>query len=552
MEKGTHKELMEQPICEPAGTDSFCSTYRERVWDLGRQIELAQDAFILLDGEFRFAYVNRKAGELLRRPCPDLLGKGVWQEYQSYTGTEIERQFRHVMRAGTPVQFESYYPDFDTWYEFRVSPSSDGIAVWFRDISVRKRLQQQAEHSAAILDAVMENVPEGMTITNTSTGRIEWVSRYSAQLARRSREDLLNKPITAYGEAWHILRPDGMKPRNEELPTVRAAKGEVVVCEEWLLERGDGVRINVLYNAAPIRDRSGKIVGSVLVWRDITETKAEQERRLESRRLAAVATLAGGVAHNLNSLLTGIIGNISLIIERFDPGDRDRPPVEEALKAAEMAAALARKLLAFGGRSTFTDIKLLNLSEYIRNSEGVIRALIPKQITCDLHLIPNPPSVKVDPEQILEAIVSLITNAVEAIEAAAGRIAVETRVRKLSKEELERMPHGHALHAGNYVSVEVTDSGKGIDPKYRDRIFDPFFSTKFLGRGLGLAVVFGVVRAHGGTVEVHSKPGSGSQFRLYFPVEPPPAEPPACSPAPVANSSTLTESRSAGRKGSES
>ena len=497
--------------------EQFCPSYRQYLDDLANQVEIAQDAFVLLDRDFRFAYVNRKASELLRRPAADLLGRPVWEEYPGHAGTEIERRLRQVMQTGRPDRFENYYPRVDMWYAFQVNPSPSGIAVWFCDITGKKRTQLQVEHSAAMLDAVMENVPEGMSIISLASGRIDWVSRYTAELTRRPREELLGQPIAAYGRLWHVLRPDGSTPIHEELPVARALKGEVIVCEEWLLERADGVRINALYNAAAIRDHAGRILGCVVVWRDISEQKAQQERRMESRRLAAVATLAGGIAHNLNNLLTGVLGNISLVQDRFAPDDPDGKLLQNALDAAEKAASLTRKLLAFGGKSAFTTTEPLDVSRHIRNSEGVIRALIPSHIAFALDLMPEPPPVKADPVQVHEAVVSLLTNAVEAIEQEHGLIALRTCLRELSVKDLERLPNGAAMQPGRYVSIEVSDTGKGIEPQYRDRIFDPFFSTKFLGRGLGLAAVFGVVRGHGGTVQVETHPGAGTEFRLYFP-----------------------------------
>jgi PAS domain S-box-containing protein len=497
-------------------SEQVCRTFAEYLDNLAWQVEVAQDAFALLDQEFRFAYLNRKASELLQRRSDDLVGKRIWDEYSGHTGTELERQFRRVTQERFPVRFENYDQRLDTWYEFQINPSATGIAVWFRDVTEKKRGQEQADRSAATLHALMEHAPEGMEIANVSTGRVEFVSRHSAELSRRCRCDLLGTRILEYGEAWHILRLNGSVPQPHELPIARATSGEVIVCEEWLLERGDGIRINILCNAAPIEAPEAHIAGCVLVWRDITCRMAELERRMESRKFATVATLAGGFAHTLNNLLTGIIGSISLLREKFE-GPGPVQLLDTALQGSQQAAELTRKLLAFAGMSVLGTTENLEFSRHIRNREGLIRATVPKHIRLDLDLYPNPPCVEADAAQIHEALLAILVNAIEAIGQRRGVIVLRTRPIELSKEELEQLPNGNSLRPGKYVCIEVRDTGKGIEPEHRSRIFEPFFSTKFLGRGLGLAVVYGVVRSHHGTVAVNSRPGFGSEFCLYFP-----------------------------------
>jgi PAS domain S-box-containing protein len=135
-------------------SEQVCRTFAEYSEDLARQVEFAQDAFVLLDREFRFAYVNRKASELLERRSDDLLGTRIWEHYSGHIGTELDRQLRRAMQEGISVRFENYYRRLDTCYEFQINPSANGVAVWFRDITEKKHIQQQAEHSGAMLHLV--------------------------------------------------------------------------------------------------------------------------------------------------------------------------------------------------------------------------------------------------------------------------------------------------------------------------------------------------------------------------------------------------------------
>jgi PAS domain S-box-containing protein len=498
--------------------EQYCSTFTEFSRDLAEQVEVAQDGFVLLDQEYRFRYLNQMAERLLKKPRTELLGKSIWDEYPGHVGTELERQIRRVMHERTLVRCENYDVGLQTWFEFQINPlSRQGIAMWLCDITDRKRLQQRAEHSAATLDALMENVPEGLTITNASTGLIELVSKYSLNVINRTLEDLVCIPIESYGEKWHILRPDGSSPEPQELPAVRATEGETIYCEEWLIERTDGTRISVLYNAAPVLDRQGKILGSVLVWRDISERKAEQARRAESQKVAMAATLAGGVAHQLNNSLTAVIGNISLAHDEPDLSSKSRRSLETSLDAAQHAVELVGKLLAFVGKSVVNAREEVDLAEQIRNFEGVMRAMVPRQIRLEFDLAADAPHVRADPEQIRGALTALLANAIEAI-ADGGAIVVKTRVQELTKRKLQGLRNGSKLKSGTYVSIEVSDTGAGIRPEHRDQIFDPFFSTKFLGRGLGLAAVEGTVKSHNGALGVTTEVGRGTEFRLYLPV----------------------------------
>jgi signal transduction histidine kinase len=218
----------------------------------------------------------------------------------------------------------------------------------------------------------------------------------------------------------------------------------------------------------------------------------------------------------LNNYLTAIIGNISLAQGEPDLNSRARRLLETSLEPAQQSAELVRKLLASVGKSVLNARQEVDLAEQIRNFEGVMRAMVPEQIRLEFDLAADAPRVHGDPEQIWEALTSLLANAIEAI-TQGGAIVVKTRVQELTKRALQGLRNGSKLKSGTYVSIEVSDTGTGIPPEHRDRIFDPFFSTKYLGRGLGLAAVEGFVKNHNGAIGVTTEVGRGTEFRLYLP-----------------------------------
>jgi len=484
--------------------------------DLVELTEVAQDAIVLLDDDFRLRYLNRTAEHLLHKPRAELLGRSIWDECPDFIGTEMERQIRRVMRERVRSRYENYYAHVQRWLEFQMNPlSRGGIVMWVCDVTDRKRLQESAEHSAATLTALMANVPEGVTVSNAA-GKIELVSKYSLDIIKCSPEDVVGVPVESCGEKWHVLRMDGSIPEPHELPGVRSLRGETINLEEWLLETGDGTRIGVSCNASPILGPEGKITGSVLAWRDISGPTAEQEREAENRNIAVTATLARGVAHQLNNSLTSIIGYISLAHDEPDLS-KARRLLGASLDAAQQSAELVRKLLAFGGRSVFNAREGIDLAEQIRNFEGIMRAKVPERIRLEFNLAEDAPRVHADPEQIKGALIALLVNAVEAIKEGPGTITVKTCVGEFTKRALQGLRNGSKLKSGTYVSIEVRDTGAGIPAEHQSRIFDPFFSTKFLGRGLGLATIDGLARSHNGAIGLTTEAGRGTEFRLYLP-----------------------------------
>jgi CheY-like chemotaxis protein len=227
--------------------------------------------------------------------------------------------------------------------------------------------------------------------------------------------------------------------------------------------------------------------------------------------------LAGGVAHDFNNLLVGILGNASLALESLPPLSGVRSILEDLLTAGERAAQLTHQMLAYSGKGRFV-VELVDISELIRKTLSLIQASIPRTVQLELDLAAALPAVEIDVAQIQQLIMNLVINGAEAVpEGRPGVVIITARQQRVDEDYLRAARLSQSASPGQYVCLEVRDTGAGMDESTKARIFDPFFTTKFTGRGLGLATVLGIVRGHKGTIQVDSAPGKGSMFRILLP-----------------------------------
>ncbi len=234
-----------------------------------------------------------------------------------------------------------------------------------------------------------------------------------------------------------------------------------------------------------------------------------------AQKLESLGVLAGGIAHDFNNLLVSVLGRAELAQMCVEPDSTVRPHIDAIATTGERAAELCDQLLAYSGRGHFV-IRHLDISEVVSEANQLLRVSISKRATLEYRLEDELPAIEADPSQLRQIIVNLITNASEALGDAGGRISVATG--QLHCDELQlRQAILSAAEPGDFVYLEVNDTGCGMDERTQQRLFDPFFSTKFTGRGLGMAGVLGIVRGHKGAIMLRSAPGKGSRFRVLFP-----------------------------------
>ncbi len=289
---------------------------------------------------------------------------------------------------------------------------------------------------------------------------------------------------------------------------------------EFLIKRSD-TDVVVLANAAPIRDRDGSSTGAITVLLDITKQRvAEHERSsiteqfIQSQKMEAIGRLAGGIAHDFNNLLTVINSYSIFAIEDLREGDPMRDDIQMILRAGQRATTLTRQLLAFS-RKTPMDIKVLDLNEVIGDLDKMLTRLIGEDVDIRLVLAKELGRIKADVAQVEQVLVNLAVNARDAMPEG-GTLTIETANIRLDEHFVSEHP---GTQVGHHVILTVTDTGIGMEAKTKEQIFEPFFTTKEAtkGTGLGLAMVYGIIKQSGGSIWVESEPGQGTSFKMYMP-----------------------------------
>ena len=273
----------------------------------------------------------------------------------------------------------------------------------------------------------------------------------------------------------------------------------------------------------PMIDDSGKIAGAIGVATNVTqrvEAEAEREKlqaqMLQAQKLESLGVLAGGIAHDFNNLLTGILGNASVALLELDSSAPAREAIQDVLNAARRAAALARQLLTYSGKG-HREVGAVDLPTQVREIAKLVEASVSKKVVLSVDVAEDVPAIDADTTQLQQIVMNLVLNAAESIGDGCGTVRVSTGVEDLDGHAAPDLLSADPIAPGRYVYVDVSDDGSGMDEATKVKIFDPFFTTKATGRGLGLAAVVGIMRAHAGAIRITSQLGAGSAFRAYFP-----------------------------------
>jgi CheY-like chemotaxis protein len=245
------------------------------------------------------------------------------------------------------------------------------------------------------------------------------------------------------------------------------------------------------------------------------ELKLEQQLQ-RGQKLESLGVLAGGIAHDFNNILTSVLGSADLALRDLPPSAPARANLLEIVKSSRRAADLCRQMLAFSGRGSFV-IEPIDLTAFIEDMSNLLQSGIKKGILLNLNLGKNLPLLLGDSSQLGQLVMNLVINASEAIGDRSGVVAIYTGAVECSREYLTETYAEQNLAPGLYLTLEVTDTGVGMDREIQSRIFEPFFTTKFTGRGLGLAAVLGIVRGHKGALKVYSEPGKGTTLKILLP-----------------------------------
>ena len=374
-----------------------------------------------------------------------------------------------------------------------------------QDVTESTLKEQALRESEERFRRIFELIPGPVTLAEKDGTIIACNDGFCAAMGY-PREELLGKSTDRLS-TW-------VDPSQRDAMYAELAQGKSVDWLEFKMRRRDGQIRTMQIFARPF-ELGGKTM-VLSVGRDITEQRNLEQQMLHSQKLESLGVLAGGIAHDFNNLLTGILGNADLAKTEMSPLAPSRASLEGIEVAARRAADLCRQLLAYSGRGRFV-IEPLSLQELVEEMGHLLIVSISKKAVLKYHFSPGIPAVEADATQLRQVLMNLIVNASEAIGERSGVISIAVGLAHCEDDYLKGCFGADRLQPGDYVYLEVADTGQGMDKSTLERIFDPFFSTKFTGRGLGLAAVLGIMRGHHGAIRVYSEPGRGTTFKLLFP-----------------------------------
>ncbi|MDR3457706.1 MAG: PAS domain S-box protein [Verrucomicrobiae bacterium] len=410
------------------------------------------------------------------------------------------------------IQYRIVRPDGEVrWVHVRGFQVRDAAGKLIRhtgivtDITEPKRLENLMLQSEARYRSLIDNARDAI-FTLAIDGSFTSLNPAVETITRSSRAEWVGKPFTP------MLHPD-------DVPLARALfhrvlTGELVPVHELRGHPGLARPALMEITLTAQKDERGKIIGVLGIGRDMTDRKRLEARLIQSQKMETVGKLAGGIAHEFNSILTAIIGQGELLLGDLPAGSPLNENVTEILKAANRAATLTRQLLAYG-RKQILSPEILDLNSVLAGLEGALRHLAGRH--ADLRLIPAPglAAVKADAGQMEQVLMNLVINACDAMPNG-GKLLLETANVSFDADSVGRYPE---LKPGGYVMLAVTDTGTGMSAEVKARAFEPFFSTKGVGQGtgLGLSTCYGIIKQSGGHIGVYSEPGRGTTFKIYLP-----------------------------------
>ncbi len=384
--------------------------------------------------------------------------------------------------------------------------------ISIREISDTALEVEKLGESTRFTKALLDSMGEGVVVLDTDYRIVETNKRFM-EISKKGSEDII-------GEYCYRVS------HNSDVPCWLADEGEHECPSKIAIETGKPATfVHIHYDdrkkkhfvevrAFPLKNDKGEVFQVIETHTDITERKNLEDRLLQAQKMESLGTMAGGIAHDLNNILTPIIGNAELALATISANNPLHDFFVEIHSAAGRAAALVRHILAFSRRQLL-DKKILSLNPIVQNLYGMLKRVIHEDIQLELCLEEGLWKICADQLQVEQIIINLAVNARDAMPLG-GKLLIETQ----NSVKVDTVCHtcGDPL-VGSYVLLMVSDSGVGIDPKIINYIFDPFFTTKELGKGtgMGLSTIMGIMHQHNGHVNVYSEPGLGSIFKVYFP-----------------------------------
>ncbi|MFZ0134677.1 MAG: PAS domain S-box protein [Desulfobacterales bacterium] len=424
----------------------------------------------------------------------------------------LSEAFDHLLlvnqgKGGFPFEYRIFAKDgTPKWVEALgkkvIFEGRSADLITLRDITRRKAAEQKLSDSEERYRQFFEDNISGAYIARADGQIVTCNSAFINMLGFSSFAEALN---TNAGVIYHESQP-----REKILELIK--KEKKLINYESIMRRVDGNAINIIENMTGVFDSDGNLVEVKGFLVDITQRKKLEEQLQQAQKLEAIGTLAGGIAHDFNNLLMSIQGYVSLMLLGILPTHPFHNWLKNIEERIQNGARLTSQLLGYARKGRY-EVKPLSLNRIIRETTEAF-GRVKRDIVIELNLNDDAPGIRADKGQIEQVLLNLFVNAADAMPEG-GRLTIETAIK--SRKQMKGGPY--KPKAENYVQMTVSDTGIGMDKQTQGRIFEPFFTTKEMGSGtgLGLASVYGIVKAHGGYIDVASKPGVGTRFTIFFP-----------------------------------
>jgi PAS domain S-box-containing protein len=378
----------------------------------------------------------------------------------------------------------------------------------FIDITARKEDEIRTRENEERFRQLTENCHQAIWLQDLDSQQLLYVNPSFERILGHNRESICSDPL-----AWtRIVYPEDLERAQGMIANAREGREGDVECR---IVKPDGAVRWVRSRSVPVRDSAGRVYRQMGMAEDITEVRALEAQLMQAQKMEAIGTMAGGIAHDFNNILGAILGFAELA--KMDSADPQlHSYLGEILKASHRAKELVRQILAFS-RKEEQNRTAVDLKNVVAEAAKLLRATTPSTIDVRMTIDPDTPPVLADATQLQQVLMNLAVNGVQAMERGPGVLEIGLQPVDLQNESIARQLE---LAPGAYAQLTVCDTGCGIPTENLSRIFDPFFTTKppGAGTGLGLSVVHGIVRSHGGAISVDSEPARGSLFRIYIPL----------------------------------
>ncbi len=486
-------------------------------FELAQILETAADGIWIIDRDFKVIRTNDTLTRMAELHKKEILGKKCFDVFggelcftkncplvmilsgESFVECETEKKRTGGSKIMCMLTSRPYQnPDGELI----------GIVEDLRDISELKQLNGELEAAKLYAENIISNFLDTLIVTNPD-GTISTINQAALDLLEYEEEELIGKPVGTIFEKGKEVKPFFTGTLKE-----LANRGVLRNYELTYVTRS-GRRIPMSFNASVMRNENGKILGLVAGAKDISKLKKTEARLRQSQKMEAIGQLAGGVAHDFNNMLTVILGYIDFCMTVIEEDNAAYQYLNEILKAAKRAANLTNQLLLFSRRQPMK-LAPIDINSVILDMSKMLNRLIGEDISLNTTLEPKLRNIKADIGNIEQLIINLAVNARDAMPDG-GKICIRTKNVLVDKEYCRTYKYARP---GRFICLTIRDSGGGMDHAILERIFEPFFTTKGIGKGtgMGLSVVYGIVKKHDGWINVETSPGKGAEFRIFLPV----------------------------------